>query len=188
MKRNQLAIKQFLGKVSKVCPYCKSSFVSRKADKQKFCSAHCSNKSRSKVYQTVGKQQASCHPERAYLARGLCKQCYYGIYNKDKKQRQQRTIAVRKNQLKKNFGITTEQWDKIFEKQSGKCPICLNPIYKYGNSKGKRAAAVDHDHKTKRVRGLLCYRCNVYKVGMNTKESAKKLVDYLASEFDGRTI
>lgn len=37
--------------------------------------------------------------------------------------------------------------------QKGGCAICQNPPK-------SRRLAVDHDHKTGRARGLLCYRCN----------------------------
>lgn len=54
--------------------------------------------------------------------------------------------------LKVRYGITTaEYWDLVAE-QNGVCAIC-------GNPNGKKLH-VDHDHKTNKVRGLLCGNCN----------------------------
>ena len=62
----------------------------------------------------------------------------------------------RKNAILKNvYGITLEQYNKIFEKQKGKCAIC-----KRHQKELTRTLCVDHNHKTKQVRGLLCLTCN----------------------------
>lgn len=97
--------------------------------------------------------------------------------------------AKRTKYLKQKYDITSTQWEKIFDHQKGKCPICLKRILKPGNPEGKRAAAVDHDHVTKRVRGLTCYRCNRFTIGRNRDTSKlKRLIAYLDSTFDGREI
>ena len=57
--------------------------------------------------------------------------------------------------LKERYGLTEAQWDEMFQTQGGKCAICLKPQH------GRRLA-VDHDHKSGKVRGLLCWRCNKY--------------------------
>lgn len=90
--------------------------------------------------------------------------------------------------LKARYNITCKQWDKMFSLQEGKCPICLKDIYKPKNKLGRKAACVDHDHKTGRVRGLTCFHCNKYKISNNTAETAERITIYLKSDFDGRTI
>lgn len=55
--------------------------------------------------------------------------------------------------LRREFHLTLDQYNLIFKYQGGKCYICKQP------SKGKRLA-VDHDHKSGLVRGLLCMKCN----------------------------
>jgi hypothetical protein len=52
------------------------------------------------------------------------------------------------------FGITLEEYERLYEAQNCVCAICGNP-----NSKG-RLLSVDHDHVTGKVRGLLCQKCN----------------------------
>lgn len=57
--------------------------------------------------------------------------------------------------IKRNYGITLEEHNLMFNKQEGKCKICgrhQNEI--------KIPFAVDHDHTTGRIRGLLCHKCN----------------------------
>jgi hypothetical protein len=65
----------------------------------------------------------------------------------------------RKNRLKHVFGLTLDQYDKILENQNGVCAICGKPerAKMYGVI---RRLAVDHDHKTGKIRGLLCALCN----------------------------
>ena len=57
--------------------------------------------------------------------------------------------------LKSTYGIGLEDYDSMLVEQDNKCKICNNK-----GSKGKRFA-VDHCHTTKKVRGLLCHKCNV---------------------------
>ena len=65
---------------------------------------------------------------------------------------------VRAMNLKK-YGITPEEYDSIWEKQSGVCASCGNEET-HRNQFGVCSLAVDHDHTTGVVRGLLCGRCN----------------------------
>ena len=80
------------------------------------------------------------------------------------------------------YGITLAQYDRMLLLQGGVCAICGRP------PKTKRLA-VDHDHgPSKRVRGLTCWRCNKYCVGVNTIETARRVLAYLESDFDGRNL
>ena len=91
--------------------------------------------------------------------------------------------------LKKRYGITSAQWMRIFNRQNGLCPICLGPLRKPGNKEGRSASAVDHDHKSGRIRGLACYYCNRRVIGRHREtDKLKRLVAYLDSDFDGREI
>ena len=59
----------------------------------------------------------------------------------------------RASRLRRTFGITDLQYTEMLCKQKGRCAIC-NRLPKH------RRLAVDHDHKTGFVRGLLCAQCN----------------------------
>jgi hypothetical protein len=50
----------------------------------------------------------------------------------------------------KTYGITGEQFEAMYQEQYGRCLIC---------QKGE-ATCVDHNHETKKIRGLLCRKCN----------------------------
>jgi hypothetical protein len=63
--------------------------------------------------------------------------------------------------LKHYYGITIEVYEEMLRQQNGVCAICKNPerVRKAGTQESK-ALSVDHDHRTGRIRGLLCTNCN----------------------------
>ena len=65
----------------------------------------------------------------------------------------------RHHDLKKNFGITLDQYTEMLLAQHGVCAICEKPETATRNGKLK-ALAVDHDHETGELRELLCVECN----------------------------
>ncbi len=66
----------------------------------------------------------------------------------------------RNHRLKTNFGLTRDQYDAMHRAQSGLCGICGKPERQLGNHKQIKSLAVDHNHKTGKVRSLLCAKCN----------------------------
>lgn len=54
----------------------------------------------------------------------------------------------------KKYGLTLEQYEAMHNAQGGVCLICGKP------NQNNRILCVDHDHKTGKVRGLLCTSCN----------------------------
>ena len=62
---------------------------------------------------------------------------------------------TRNRQLQKAYGISLDDYNKLFAQQSGKCAICRKP-----QSEFNYPLHVDHDHQTRKVRGLLCCGCN----------------------------
>jgi hypothetical protein len=69
------------------------------------------------------------------------------------------------------YGITEDDFDRMMEEQGGVCLICGNPSPPTRNGKTRRLA-VDHDHETGAVRGLLCYDCNTA-LGMMQDDTAR---------------
>lgn len=58
------------------------------------------------------------------------------------------------------FGLTPEQYQEMLDAQDGVCAICAKPE-RSTDKKGRiKALAVDHDHATDVIRGLLCANCN----------------------------
>ena len=60
-----------------------------------------------------------------------------------------------KYNLKRNFGITVEDYYSLLDAQGGVCAICGTDKCSTG-----RRFAVDHNHSTGVIRGLLCQACN----------------------------
>jgi hypothetical protein len=59
------------------------------------------------------------------------------------------------NHLKRNYGITIDDYNEMFQEQGGRCAICGKH-----QSEFKNRLYVDHNHSTGTVRGLLCQKCN----------------------------
>lgn len=60
----------------------------------------------------------------------------------------------------KTYGLSAEEYARLLAAQAGVCAICLRP--ETAKRRGiTKTLAVDHDHASGRVRGLLCVRCNV---------------------------
>ena len=85
-----------------------------------------------------------------------CKICtteYMKTYypaNKDRMNAQSRTSWMRREN-----GLTQEQYDAMLIEQEFGCAICGAP-----EPGGSGRFHVDHDHKTGQTRGLLCWNCN----------------------------
>ncbi len=60
---------------------------------------------------------------------------------------------LREKQLLWRYGLTPLEFQKMLELQSGLCAICSTPFVSRPH--------VDHNHKTQKVRGLLCSNCNL---------------------------
>jgi hypothetical protein len=78
--------------------------------------------------------------------------------------------------LRKTYGLTLEAYDAILAAQGGRCPGCGTAI----NRTLQGRLAVDHDHATGQIRGLLCSGCNLA-VGnaRDNPSTLRNLADYL---------
>jgi len=81
----------------------------------------------------------------------------------------------RKIHLRRKFGMSLDQYNNLFRKQSGKCAIC-----EAHQSSLKVSLSVDHNHNTGTLRGLLCTQCNFALGAMREdKDSIKAMITYL---------
>lgn len=88
-----------------------------------------------------------------------CKECS-SILRKQYRASKDGFRVTKQGNLMKNFGIALEQYEQMLKEQNGVCAICgREETMQYNNGRIKQLA-VDHDHKTGRVRGLLCNSCN----------------------------
>lgn len=77
--------------------------------------------------------------------------------------------------LQRKYGITLEQYDELLAKQNYCCAICERH-----ESEFKTKLAVDHNHATSEIRGLLCTHCN-YRMVAKHKDGnlLRKIADYI---------
>lgn len=95
-----------------------------------------------------------------YISKGEKGKARIDTWCKDcRKKKQPYTFRANRQHIVRTYGITIEQYDRMYEAQNGVCASCGLPETKiqYGRV---MMLAVDHDHETGRVRGLLCADCN----------------------------
>ena len=63
---------------------------------------------------------------------------------------------------------------ELIEKHGDKCALCGKPRTAF-----KNRLSLDHNHRTNKIRGLLCFQCNKYRVGRNSLQSAYEVWQYL---------
>ena len=95
-------------------------------------------------------------------------------YNASENGRAKRKISDRRNQLKRLYGITVEQYNEMLASQGGACATCRRAVKKFH---------VDHCHLTGLVRGILCPNCN-HALGLIHENSgtARALAEYLEKQ------
>jgi hypothetical protein len=123
---------------------------------------HCT---KCKIYLSLEKfYRASHHSDQKT---SQCKQCLLKKHSQYQKQNRAASSASNRRHykrnpkshqaygLKKRFGLSLEQYDQMLKDQDLKCAICN----KHQEILTRRMA-VDHCHKTGRLRALLCNSCN----------------------------
>jgi len=139
--------------------------------KQKFCR-------RGHAFDLVGRTTdgrcKSCRTE--YLNSDKYKKnhkAYYKKWVQENKEHYDKT--VRSWNFKRDFGITIDDYTKMFNNQNGLCAVCNR-----SQTNCVKKLAVDHDHKTGKIRALLCANCNLT-LGLvhDDPEILKKLISYL---------
>jgi hypothetical protein len=83
---------------------------------------------------------------------------YQKEYHKEYKQREEAKAATMQRNLWKNYKMTPAEFNDLWEAQSGECAICSVGMAPRGRA--KNSVAVDHNHESGAVRGLLCRNCN----------------------------
>lgn len=112
-----------------------------KTEKQKQTNAASQRKRRAKL-----KERNGCY-HCGGLARPrktLCSSCA----------KRQQTIGLAYRPTR--YGISVAEYSQQAESQEGVCAICFSPE----TIKGRKGLAIDHDHDTGKIRGLLCGNCN----------------------------
>lgn len=112
--------------------------------------------------------------------RKLCSACKPCTAARNKEWRDSNKDKLRDIAYKNKFGISLEEYEAKLETQNNCCAVC-------GVSQDKVSMrfAVDHNHTTGAVRGLLCGQCNVA-IGMAKEDIAilASMISYLM-EYEG---
>lgn len=107
-----------------------------------------------------------------------CKSCMQEKQKKlksDPEKKVQYDAANREGYLRRTYGITGEQYNQMMEKQNSSCAICNKH-----QKDSKKRLAVDHNHETGEIRGLLCDYCNHRVIGRHRNgDLLRKMADYV---------
>jgi hypothetical protein len=115
--------------------------------------------------------------------RAMCQECsnlsvrewYSSPEGKEKLKAKQR-----RNSLRMMYGISLEQYDQLLAEQDHRCALC-----KKHEDEFKINLAVDHDHISGRIRGLLCGYCNRRVLGRHRDgELLRRMADYVEQGTD----
>ena len=130
-----------------------------------------------KCGETKAKTEFYLHKHTKDKLASLCKHCYKLNEQRWKEENPEAyKLSCRRRNLKKKFGITIEEYMRIYDKQQGKCACCGEEK----PSEGISGLVVDHSHTSGEVRELLCTQCNTA-LGL-LKENAdivNKLLEYI---------
>jgi hypothetical protein len=115
-------------------------------------------------YKPADRKPIGCSEQRHsqhYESRRKASNRYYHSHRKKvaeymKKYRKDNREAVRwvlrRGHLRRKYGLTLQQIDAMLKEQDFRCNLCKEPF--------RSTPFVDHDHKSGRIRGLLCRLCN----------------------------
>ena len=79
----------------------------------------------------------------------------------------------------KQFGITHDDYERLLKLQNGVCKICK----KFKLQSNKNHMAIDHCHKSGKIRGILCGDCNKSLGGFfDNINYLKRAIKYLKGE------
>jgi Recombination endonuclease VII len=110
--------------------------------------------------------------DRAF--KSMCKLCNNN-YSKDFNNRNPE--SRRRTRVKYYYDLSEETFLEMEKESGGICKLCKLPEVRKTNSGSKICRLmIDHDHRTNRVRGLICHRCNVL-IGCLEKESPLSIVE-----------
>ena len=102
-----------------------------------------------------------------------CKEC---TVKRIKKRDRTHPHIKREQHLKRRYGISLQEYTEMLDSQGNCCATCGS---KEPGGKWK-SFAVDHDHKTGKVRGMLCKSCNIALGEVDDSlTTLKRMIEYL---------
>lgn len=100
----------------------------------------------------------------------ICRRAYQKDYYK------KNINKVKSRDLKQSYGISLDDKQKMINSQGNKCYICKKSF----KNLSTKEIHVDHDHKSGKVRKILCHRCNrILGFAEENKNIFKQMILYL---------
>lgn len=151
------------------CPQCSKPIPPSKGFKPRtYCSRNCSK--RAGYWRDPKKQNERCKKWR--LANPEKMEALKQDWNRRNPEAIRR--YARRARLLFEYNLSHKTYDEMFAKCGGVCEICQKP------NPDKHYLNVDHCHKTKKVRGLLCHHCNrMLGCALDSPELLRKAANYL---------
>lgn len=132
----------------KVCDDCKTRIATRTNESGRMCT-EC------REYKKWTDFAADSGSKHGYATK--CKAC--------------RATYHRTYHMAKTYGLSSEQYQEMYDAQNGQCPICLGSF---------PTLVIDHCHTTGEVRGLLCSLCNTGIGGLrDDTDNMRRAIKYL---------
>lgn len=142
---------------------------------------------------TCNKCQNNLHEHAFRKSTGPCRQCEKAWHAQNYLKNKEKILAKNKEWKTKNksryaklgrkatlkrYGLSEADYFALLKKQNNGCAICGRPD---PGRKGHDTLLVDHNHRTGKVRGLLCHQHNVL-IGMaqDNSELLQAVIKYLA--------
>jgi hypothetical protein len=168
------------------CKTCQKEYTKKYHEKQKTINEETGISKEPKICPRCKKlKSADCFHKNTSSKTGLtsfCKPCSSAKGKEwNQKNKEKLRHKSREKDLKRNYGLTLQEYHALLREQNGKCDICgsTNP------GKNKKYFPVDHCHLTGKVRGLLCGKCNCALGFLNDDlKLLEKAVDYLKKHHD----
>lgn len=128
----------------------------------------CKEKKQLSEFHLIGKRKPGKRESWCKLCKNASKRKYYNA---------EKGLA---NHRRSRYGLTEDEIIYLWDIQNGQCGICKKIL----NSK----FCVDHDHKDGKVRGLLCYRCNMMlSIFENDTSAIDRMVSWLGERLSVET-
>ena len=117
-----------------------------------------------------------------------CKACSFALIKDWRQRNPDKCKASAKRYAAKNpgrhyktkFGITNNDKLELFRQQGCKCAACGTSKHEHPRHSTDSGWVVDHDHATGRIRGIICWRCNLaLGYARDSVSNLRGMADYL---------
>jgi hypothetical protein len=150
---------------TKICSKCKrelsiTEFYKNKSRKDglnfwcKKCQLKCNNFYHQKHKEKINEYKKEYRKEHKKEIKIFQKKYRQKHKDESKRYREEHKEELKEYDLKRKYNISLKDYNFLLQKQNYKCAVC-NKVFQNGKN-----THIDHNHKTGKIRGLLCGKCN----------------------------